>query len=200
MRWPWSEVWIARHGETEWNVEGRRQGRLDSPLTDRGYDEALQIAGLARSCALDAIWCSPIGRAARTAELVGDAIGVRPTIVDGLAEIDHGAFAGLTNADIEAVAPGAFHARSADKYAWRFPDGESYADAHARAGVTLDVLAGMDGSRPLIVTHQMYARALLMHLLSVPADAALELSVEHGTIWHVDLRTPDSSILAAGPP
>jgi broad specificity phosphatase PhoE len=195
MHWPWSGIWIARHGETEWNVEGRRQGRLDSPLTDRGIADAGQVADLARGWALDALWCSPIGRAEQTATLIGDSIGLQPVRIDGLAEIDHGAFAGLTNDEIEAAHPGALDVRAANKYAWRFPGGESYADADDRARLTLDTLAADDARRPLIVTHQMFARALLKNLLAIPADDALELSVEHGTVWHINPQLCTRTIL-----
>lgn len=195
MRWPWSDIWIARHGETEWNVEGRRQGRLDSPLTDRGLADAGRVADLARGYALDALRCSPIGRAEQTATLIGDSIGLRPIRVDGLAEVDHGAFAGLTNDEIEAAHPGALNVRAANKYVWRFPGGESYADADDRARLTLDVLADDDARRPLIVTHQMFARALLKNLLAIPADDALELSVEHGTVWHINPQLRTRTIL-----
>ncbi len=198
MQWPWSDVWIARHGETEWNVEGRRQGRLDSPLTPRGIADAGRVADLTRGCAVDAIWCSPIGRAAQTATLVGDSIGLPATVVDGLAEVDHGSFAGLTNIDIEAAAPGALAARAADKYAWRFPHGESYADADDRARLTLDALARHPAQRPLIITHQMIARVLLKNLLAVSADDALKLSVEHGTVWHINPQLNVRTILTVG--
>lgn len=94
MVWPWSEIFVARHGQTEWNVAGRRQGRLDSPLTDQGVADARQVAELARPLRLDAIFTSPTGRAARTAAIVGEVVGLEPIPVERLAEIDIGAFSG----------------------------------------------------------------------------------------------------------
>jgi broad specificity phosphatase PhoE len=69
-------VLLARHGQTEWNVLGRRQGQLDSPLTAMGLAQARRHAETLAAEAYDAIFTSPLGRAATTAAIIGDTTGV----------------------------------------------------------------------------------------------------------------------------
>ena len=195
MVWPWSEIFVARHGQTEWNVAGRRQGRLDSPLTDQGVADARRVAELARPLRLDAIFTSPTGRAARTAAIVGEVVGLEPIPVEGLAEIDIGAFSGMTDDEIEQQTPGELAVRAADKFNWRFPDGESYADADRRAGAVLAGLAELPARRPLLVTHQMFGRALERNLLGLQPYDTLELSILHGTIVHLIPATGGRDVL-----
>jgi broad specificity phosphatase PhoE len=154
-------IYLARHGQTEWNVEGRRQGRLDSPLTALGVLQARRNADLLLGERVDALYCSPIGRARRTAEILGETLGLPVQVLDDLAEVAHGAWSGLTSAEIDAGWPGQRAARSLDKYSFRFPDGESYADADARAGRALTQVVG---ARPLLVSHEMIGRMLLKQL------------------------------------
>jgi probable phosphoglycerate mutase len=72
-------VLLARHGQTEWNVLGRRQGQLDSPLTAAGWDHARRHAKTLAPQDIDAIFTSPLGRASTTADIIGEALGVPVT-------------------------------------------------------------------------------------------------------------------------
>ncbi|WP_329003513.1 histidine phosphatase family protein [Kribbella sp. NBC_00709] len=120
-RRPGLTVYLARHGQTEWNVAGRRQGRLDSPLTDLGLRQAARNADLLSTESIDAVFASPLGRAHRTASIIGSALGLTVEVLDDLAEIDHGSWSGLTSAEIDAGWPGLRAAREQDKYGFRFP-------------------------------------------------------------------------------
>jgi probable phosphoglycerate mutase len=155
-------VYLARHGQTEWNTVGRRQGRLDSPLTPRGLLQAQRNADLLGNHQIDAVFTSPLPRSRRTAEILARALPVE--VLDDLAEIDHGRWSGLTSAEIDAGWPGQRAARERDKYAFRFPDGESYADADVRAGQALAEIARRGARRPLLVSHEMIGRMLLKQL------------------------------------
>lgn len=152
-------VYLARHGQTEWNVAGRRQGRLDSPLTPLGLKQARRNAELLD---VDAVFTSPLGRARRTAEILARGLPIQ--ILDDLAELDHGLWSGLTSAEIDAQWPGAREERARDKYTFRFPEGESYADAEVRAGRALAVVRASGAERALVVSHEMVGRMLLRQL------------------------------------
>jgi broad specificity phosphatase PhoE len=177
-------VLLARHGQTEWNVLDRRQGRLDSPLTAAGLAHARRHAETLAGFDLDAIFTSPLGRAATTAGVIGEAVGLPVTVLDELAEVHHGDFAGLTNADIASRHPEAAHERAQDKYHWRFPNGESYADADHRAANALRVVAARS-RQPLIVSHEMIGRMLLRNLLDEDPAAALRRNQPHDVIYVV---------------
>jgi probable phosphoglycerate mutase len=177
-------VLLARHGQTEWNVLGRRQGQLDSPLTADGVAQAHRHAAALAGTDLDGIFTSPLGRAATTAAVIGAATGLRVTVVDELAEVHHGDFAGLTNADIAARHPAAARERARDKYHWRFPNGESYADADHRAAAALRLVARA-ARQPLIVSHEMIGRMLLRNLLAEEPAEALRRDQPHDVIYVV---------------
>jgi probable phosphoglycerate mutase len=173
VQWPWDEVLLARHGETEWNLQRRRQGQLDSPLTPLGADQARRYATSLAGRGVDQIFSSPLSRCLRTATTISDHLGVPVTVLDHLAEVHHGVFAGLTDEEIEERHPGEFTRRADDKYLWAFPGGESYADADRRAGQALADPGLRAASRPLIVSHEMIGRMLQRHLLGIEPGQAL---------------------------
>ncbi|NQY57270.1 MAG: histidine phosphatase family protein [Ilumatobacteraceae bacterium] len=177
-----SRVLLARHGETEWNRIGRRHGQLDSPLTERGRQHAQAIARLCGELDADAVFSSPLGRARATAEIVAGSLSLPVVVVDDLAEIDHGVFAGLTNEEIEEHHPGTLARRANSKYTWSFPDGESYADADQRAASALGTIATSDATSPVVVAHEMIGRLLLRSLLRLDTAEALGRSLPHGSV------------------
>lgn len=176
---------VVRHGETEWNRQRRRQGQLDSPLTREGTLQAEQLATALQPEAIDHIFSSPLGRAHHTARLIATQVHVPVILVEELAEVHHGTFAGFTNDEIEARHPGELQDREHRKYTWRFPEGESYADADTRAALALQRIADEDTDTPLLVTHEMIARMLLRVLLDASPDEALKWSLPLGSITEV---------------
>jgi broad specificity phosphatase PhoE len=179
-------VFLARHGQTRWNVERRRQGRLDSALTSAGVEQANRHASVLRGRGIDGIFVSPQGRAVATASVIGDALGLAVEVVDELAELDHGGFSGLIDEQIDARFPGERARRATDKYEWRFPGGESYADADVRAGLALDQVRLRGARRPLLVSHEMIGRMLQRHLLGLAPQAALTRTHPHDVVYQID--------------
>ena len=143
-------ILLARHGETDWNREGRWQGWADPPLNDTGREQARRLAEQLRETPFDAVYSSDLRRAHETAEIVGAPHDV-PIVVDPeLREIDVGSWSGLTRAEIDE----------------RFPDGER-PDGETREQHSVRVLAAVEriarqnlGRRVLIVTHGGVLRAL----------------------------------------
>jgi len=179
-------VVLVRHGETMWNRERRRQGQLDSPLTAEGRHHARAAASVCVRLGVDRIFTSPLGRARETALIVSSVLAIPVDDVDDLAELHHGAFAGLTNDEIALRYPGALDVRKREKYTWAFPGGESYADAAVRASRALDRVATTGAASPLLVTHEMIGRMLLRSLLDLNVEQALALSLPHGTVLEVN--------------
>ena len=98
-------ILLARHGETDWNREGRWQGWADAPLNDTGRAQARELAEQLRSTPFDAVYSSDLSRAHETAEIVAAPHGV-PVISDaGLREIDVGSWSGLTRAELQERFP-----------------------------------------------------------------------------------------------
>jgi broad specificity phosphatase PhoE len=179
-------VYLARHGQTEWNVEGRRQGRLDSPLTPHGLLQAQANAALVSHEQIDAVFSSPIGRARRTADFLAEAVGLLVQVVEDLAEVAHGEWSGLTSEEIDSRWPGQRAAREKDKFAFRFPGGESYADADLRAERALDGIARTGARRPLLVSHEMIGRLLAKQLAGLSVEEALRRDQPSELVYRVD--------------
>jgi probable phosphoglycerate mutase len=173
-------VYIVRHGETEWNLLGRRQGQLDSPLTERGRCQAQSAAAQIPVGSADGLFSSPLGRSIYTARVIAETLELKTTVIEELAEVHHGRFAGLTNAEIEELFPGELSRRQLIKYRWQFPYGESYEQAAGRAARALRRISSGGVRRPILVTHEMIGRMLLKELLDLDPDDALLASVPHG--------------------
>jgi probable phosphoglycerate mutase len=178
-------VFLARHGQTEWNTLRRRQGQLDSPLTVVGQMQADQLAATVNNLDVDGLFCSPLGRAMSTATRCALVLGIEAVVLDELAEVHHGTMAGLTNDQIEQRFPGQLARRSAEKYQWRFPGGESYADANDRAAVALDRIAQQGVRRPLVVSHEMIGRMLLQNLVGASPTESLQWNQPHDVVVRV---------------
>lgn len=182
-------IFLARHGQTEWNRVGRRQGQLDSPLSTLGLVTVGQAAVAVSEMEIDAVYSSPLGRARTTATIYAEALGLPVSVVGDLRELDHGAMSGLTDAEIEIEFPGQLAERSRSRYAWRFPGGESYADVDRRAANALTSIAAGRARRPLVVSHEMTGRMLVRNLCGIAVDDALRLSQPPNVLFRIDLAS-----------
>jgi len=101
------QLYLVRHGETDWNRERRIQGSTDIPLNDTGRDQARETGRLLARRSWDAIYASPLSRAFETARIIADEVGLpAPIEVAELVERNYGAVEGMTGAEIEASFPG----------------------------------------------------------------------------------------------
>ncbi len=149
----WPDIWFLRHGQTEWNLAGRIQGRLDSPLTALGHAQAQQqaqiIQGIAARVAAGpgGIYVSPLGRARQTAVLALP--GHDPEIDARLSEIDTGAWEGRLKADLP-------HGASDLEIYAAAPDGEGLEALIARVRAFGDALPGPS----IVVAHGLLGQVL----------------------------------------
>ena len=142
---------LTRHGETDWNLEGRWQGHSDRPLTERGREQARELAALLED--VDTIYSSDLARARETAEIAGERLGVEVRVDPRLRERGFGAWEGLTSDEVERG--------YADEHRrWRAGEGhgaddaEPYAEFSARIhAFVADVLQRHPGETVLVVAH-----------------------------------------------
>ena len=183
-------IYYIRHGETQWNAEGKLQGTRDIPLNDLGRKQAAKAGSIlgdlfakdGRSDASMQFVASPLTRARSTMGLVRSVLRLPPddyAIDDRLREIAYGDWEGSTLAQMQALDPKLFAKRQAEKWTVSPPGGESYVAVQSRMNdwyreLTLDTVA---------VAHGGTARALMVLLgIETPATAA-DLTIEQGAVY-----------------
>ena len=187
---PAPTIYYIRHGETDWNAEGRLQGTLDIPLNELGRRQAVSagiiLAGLLVRDRHDAAHmpfiASPLGRARMTMELVRSSLKLPPddyAIDPRLREIGYGQWEGSTLPEARASDPELFARRVAAKWTVAAPGGERYLDVETRmaawyAELTRDTVA---------VAHGGTARALMVLLGIETPESAADLYIEQGTVY-----------------
>jgi len=158
---PTTELILIRHGESQWNVEGRWQGQADPPLSERGRTQARdaveRIAGLEPA----ALYTSNLCRAHETALILGRRIGLEPRIEPRLREFHVGVWSGLTKPEIERRWPGQYARFSFRELDFRPGGGESPRELMARVQAALDEIASRhSGLRVVMVSHGGVAKSL----------------------------------------
>jgi broad specificity phosphatase PhoE len=154
---------LARHGETAYNAQRRFQGHLPVPLTERGREQAHELARVAAQREWATLLCSPLLRARETADIVGAAIGHHPIEDARFAETDCGDWTDRMFDDVQREEPELFDAYLRGDPEFAFPGGESFHHQQLR------VLEGIDAARleprpVLIVCHRGSIRLALAAL------------------------------------
>ncbi|HSI97008.1 MAG TPA: histidine phosphatase family protein [Gaiellaceae bacterium] len=143
---------LVRHGQTDWNVERRFQGRADIPLNATGRAQAAELAELLADHRPTIVYSSPLLRALETAEIVADRLRAPVRTSESLLEVDVGSWSGLTRAEVEARFPEGYRRWFAHGHGW--DDGETYEELEARVVSGLISIAALHhGERLLAVTH-----------------------------------------------
>jgi broad specificity phosphatase PhoE len=152
-------IFLARHGESDWNVEKRFQGHSDRPLTERGREQAHALADLVGSEKIDAVYTSPLSRARETAEIVAARAGLEAVALPELREVDTGSWSGLSRADVEARFPEGFARWRSGGSGWE--DGESYEEMAERViGALRKIAEDHPDGRVLVISHGGPIRAI----------------------------------------
>jgi len=190
-------IFLARHGESDWNVEKRFQGHSDRPLTERGRKQAHALADLVASEKIDAVYTSPLSRAQETAEIVAARAGLEPVALPELREVDTGSWSGLSRADVEARFPEGFSRWRSGGSGWR--DGETYEQMAERViGALRTIAEDHPDGRVLVISHGGPIRAIhaaaegvaiddYRRLKPVEPNARLSaVAVENGRVTRLD--------------
>jgi alpha-ribazole phosphatase/probable phosphoglycerate mutase len=165
-----STILLVRHAQSAF--QGRFCGSSDPPLSDKGKEEAREVAAKLRTAQISRFYCSPLRRAVATAEAIAGTSALPLTLVDGLREIDFGSWEGLTWAEIERQDPG-----YAKLWAERFPavpapGGEHFDAFRQRVEEAFfriySELSGCRGGATVVVAHGGVLAVLLAAFLRLP--------------------------------
>ncbi|MHA7845254.1 2,3-diphosphoglycerate-dependent phosphoglycerate mutase GpmB [Serratia sp. D1N4] len=191
------QVYLVRHGETEWNAARRIQGQSDSPLTAKGEYQAQQVAKRVRLEGITHVITSDLGRTRRTAQIIAEACGCDVINDVRLRELHMGV---LEERLIDSLTPQEEQWRkqmvdgTADA---RIPQGESMTELGARVRAALESCLELpQGSKPLIVSHGIALGCLISTVLGLPAYAERRLRLRNCSLSRVDYQ--QSPWLASG--
>jgi broad specificity phosphatase PhoE len=157
-----SVIYVARHGETAWNLTGQHMGRIDMPLTERGERNARRLGERLRGLTFAKAFTSPLQRASQTCELAG--FKAAAVVDPDLTEWDYGAYEGKTTQEILKEQPGWQMFRDG------YPGGESAEQVCARADRVVSRVRAIDGN-VLLFSHGHFLRLLATRWLGLEPEA-----------------------------
>jgi uncharacterized phosphatase len=173
-------LYLARHGETEWNAIGRLQGTTDIHLNDRGRVQATELAARVAGRGITTVVTSDLARALETGAIAARELGLpEPRIVPALRERAFGVFEGLTRDECMARYPDAWRAWHAQTDVP--PGAEGLDEATARMHAILGALADETDGNALVVSHGGVMRLWLVDVLGGPVPA-----LHNGATWVVE--------------
>jgi probable phosphoglycerate mutase len=182
-------LYFLRHGETDWNAEGRLQGQKDVPLNALGQDQAARAGRKLKKLLLShgedpaalTFQCSPLLRTRQTLRLARAELGLPPeggSIDDRLVEFTFGRWEGLTWPEVCVSDPELARARETDKWNFTPPGGESYAQLARRLEPWLEA----QKSPSVVVSHGGVARALMSLIAGLPKERAPTADIWQGRV------------------
>ena len=167
------KLYVARHGETEWNALNKICGRTDIPLTERGLEQAKLLAANMTDKQLDVIIASPMIRAQQTAAAVSEVIDVPVLTDERLIEQNFGDFEGLDRGTPEYLA-------NKRQFAYRYPGGESQMDVAYRVYGLIEELKGKYPDKNiLLVCHGGVCRSVRTYFVDMTNDEYFLYSEEN---------------------
>lgn len=198
---------LVRHGETDWNRQGRFQGQIDVPLNENGHQQAQQAADFLSTVPLDFAVTSPMLRPKATAEAI---LIQQPEITMGeepnFREISHGTWEGKFEAEIEVAFPGALERWRTEPESVQMPEGENLQQVWDRATTAWDAMVESaraefrDGGKTrvgLVVAHDATNKVILSHVVGADAKKFWSFKQGNGAVSVIDYPAEGPPILQA---
>jgi broad specificity phosphatase PhoE len=185
-----TELWLIRHGETEWSLSGQHTSRTDIPLTEKGRERAEKLRDFLKGTTFNAVFVSPMQRARETCAIAGFAD--QAVVDDGLKEWDYGIYEGKTTPQIRAEVP--------NWSVWKDPiiGGETAEQVGQRAdGVIARALAASpSGGNVALFAHAHILRILAARWLTLEARGGRFFALGTGSVsvlgWEREIRVIES--------
>jgi broad specificity phosphatase PhoE len=187
-------LYLARHGETDWNVSGQIMGERPVPLNERGREQARRLAYDVEGLGVRLLLSSPVARARETAELLAERLRLPVEQDGGLTEIGVGEWEGLFWRDL------ADEIARRDLYLaperTRPPGGETLGEVQARAVAAVERALARQPDGPLLcVSHADVVRAVVAHYLSLSLRTSRQLRIDHASLTALRLHESEAELL-----
>ena len=180
---------LIRHGETDWNNEGRIQGHTDTPLNARGIAQAEKLAARLAREKIDAIYTSPLARARATAELIAREHGVAVISDDRLKEKCLGDLEGITGAEFEQQHAELYRAWRESETHYPLPGEETPSAVQERVQAFLDRVRAEhpDGAQVAVISHGGTLSMFLATLIGLDIQRRFPFWFDNASVSHIDL-------------
>ena len=184
------ELWLVRHGETEWSLSGAHTSRTDIPLTDHGRKRAEELRDFLKQTKFDAVLTSPMQRARETCAIAG--FGKQATVEEGLREWDYGIYEGKTTKEIRETEPGWSVWDSEIKGGERVEQVGERADGVIARALEAAQAAGSKERRVALFAHAHILRIVAVRWIGLEARGGRMLALGTGSVsrlgWERETR------------
>jgi probable phosphoglycerate mutase len=182
---------LVRHGETEWNRQGKFQGQIDVPLNDHGRVQATKAREFLKTISLDFAFSSTMARPRETAEIIlQDHPRISLQLLDGLREISHGKWEGKFESEIDQDFPGELHRWRTIPAQVQMPEGENLQEVYQRSvGSWQEILQTAQSQNlgiGLVVAHDATNKTLLCHILGLSLENFWNFRQGNGAVSVID--------------
>ena len=182
--YPLINIYIARHGETTWNVEGRIQGRSDPGLNPKGYDQSLGLLKQLKDRPISAIYTSTLQRSILTAQPIAQYASLQIQRQPELDEIAFGIFEGKKILDFDEEAKIEWERFKENRFTYHIPKAENYTDVINRIRPFVErILQNHKGEEILIVGHRVVNQMLIGILMDYPPEKVLRIQQSNDCLY-----------------
>ena len=176
-------LYLIRHGETEGSEIKRYKGSIDVPLSERGIAQIRSASVFINSSKLSAVYCSPLSRALKSAEIIAEPHGLNPLIMHGLRERSFGVWEGMLFDEIKKQYPDEFKAWADNPLRFSPVGGENTLEVRDRALQSLDkILKKHNGESISIVAHGGVNRVILCDIMGIPFENLFRIEQDFAAV------------------
>ena len=174
-----TEIILARHGETEWNVAEVFRGRIDVELNETGMKQAELLAEHLSDLKIDAVYSSPLKRALKTAEMIAGYHKLDVEVTAGLIDFDYGEWQGLPHQEVKDKYKELYAEWIKNPHRVKMPAGESLTEVRKRAVAVVDNVIAKYEDTVVLVSHRVVNKVLICALLGL----------DNSHFWNIKLDT-----------
>ena len=187
-------IYIARHGETTWNVEGRIQGRSDPGLSPKGQQQSVALLEQLKDQSLTTIYTSSLQRSILTAQPIANHFRLAVRKKSELDEIAFGMLEGRNLYHFDEVTKNEWEKFKDDRFNYRIPGGENYTDVANRVRPFIErIVEEHQGQEILVIGHRVVNRLLIGMLMEYPLEWVLKIEQTHDCLYLIQ-RNGESKV------
>ncbi|MDI6799133.1 MAG: alpha-ribazole phosphatase [Actinomycetota bacterium] len=190
-----TRLYLVRHGETEWNAQGKYLGVTDIPLTLRGRSQALALGRYLEDKGVSAAYSSELKRAKETLKIATSALNINPSVLNGLNEINFGRWEGMTYEEIERSYGDLLSNWLLDVSRYEIPDGERWHDFKSRVSESFDRIIEENQEREvLVVTHGGVIKTIIGSILGMEPVGFWKLRQDKGALNILEVHRKEAMV------